>query len=54
MKKYRQFTANYDRYIVFVENEKTYTRRLYRIDDNNYYFKFNNQKIKVTSEQLYW
>lgn len=55
-RRYRQFIANYNRYVVFFPEgkENAVTRRLYKNSDGTYYFTFNNEKVTVTEGQLYW
>lgn len=53
MKRYRYFYVNYDRYIVFTNNGAAVTRRLYKNGNGTYYFRFKNEKITVSENQLY-
>ena len=56
MIKYKCFIANYNRYIVFVPDgkENAVTRRLYSDGDSKYHFVYNNEKVKIGEDQLYW
>lgn len=56
MRKYKCFTANYNRYIVFVPygRENAITRRLYSTSDGAYYFVYNKEKVKISEDQIYW
>ena len=53
MKRYRYFFINYDRYIVFTSSGVAITRRLYSNGNGTYYFRFKNEKITVSEDQLY-
>jgi hypothetical protein len=54
MRRYRQFIACYERYVVFVEDGKAYTRRLYKKGEDEYYFRFQNSTVTVSEKQLYF
>jgi len=54
MRRYRQFIACYERYVVFVEDGKSYTRRLYKKGEDEYYFRFQNSTVTVNEKQLYF
>lgn len=53
MKRYRYFFIDYDRYVVFTNNGVAVTRRLYNNGNGTYYFRFKNEKITVSEDQLY-
>ena len=54
MKRYRQFIIRYNRYVVFMEGDKAYSRRLYENSDGTYFFRFKNEKVAVNESQLYF
>lgn len=56
MKMYKCFIANYNRYIVFIPDGKAnaITRRLYKNNDGTYYFMYNNEKVNISENAVYW
>lgn len=52
MKKYKKFYISYEAHVVFTENGKQYTRKLYTKDGKTY-IRFNNQKIEISENDIY-
>lgn len=51
MKKYRKFYIDTEAYVVFTENEKQYTRKLFK-ERGKMFIRFKNQKIEILAEDL--
>lgn len=51
MKKYRKFYINYEAHVVFTEDEKQYTRKIYK-EKGKMFIRFNNQKIEISADNL--
>lgn len=51
--KIKKFYIQYMPYIVFSNNDRQYIRRLYRVSENEYYYRFNNNKVTISEKELY-